>query len=152
MSTQRREIRFIPETKVCRREHRNRSQRKSCTGRARVLGMAFAVPFARHDRANANGGTAPPGILERVATISVYLGCRIVQLVLHYLRQGTPPPKACRGAETGTPAKDGSSLRHTPCPSGVASFHPISPQVPAGSSRWAERYDGKGNLYLQHAP
>jgi hypothetical protein len=25
------------------------------------------------------------------------------------------------------------------------------PRVPAGRRRWAERYDGKGNLYLQHA-
>jgi hypothetical protein len=25
------------------------------------------------------------------------------------------------------------------------------PRVPAGRRRWAERYDGKGNMYLQHA-
>jgi hypothetical protein len=25
------------------------------------------------------------------------------------------------------------------------------PWLPAGRRRWAERYDGKGNLYLQHA-
>ena len=35
--------------------------------------------------------------------------------------------------------------------SGSASSHPALPQAPTGVRRRAERYDGKGNLYLQHA-
>ncbi len=35
--------------------------------------------------------------------------------------------------------------------SGSASSHPALPQAPTGRRRRAERYDGKGNLYLQYA-
>ncbi len=150
MSTQRRE---------------DRSQRTSCMGRAGVLGIAFSAPIARHDRASASGGTAPPGIPVydtsdedlspgtpgRAATISLQSDNRIVQSVLQYLRLGSPPSRAGLGAETGTPASHGSSLPHIPHPSGLARLHPTLPQVPAGRRRRAERYDGKRNLYLQHA-
>ncbi len=160
-----------------RREYR--SQRTSCTGRAGGLGTAFGGPIARHDCANAGGGTAPPGIstyhpsdrhpspgalashpneedlslgtLARAATISLQLGYRIVQLVLQDLRHGSPPSGAGLGAETGTPANHGSPLPHIPNPPGLARLHRTLPRVPAGRRRWAERYDGKGNLYLQHA-
>jgi hypothetical protein len=154
MSTQRRE---------------NRWQRISCTGRARRLGATFLAPEARHGCAIASGGTAPPGFPARfhpsdknlspgaparLATNSLQSGYRIVQLVRFVqivgqdLRLGSPPFRAVRGAETGIPANHGSSLRHISPPSGLAPLHPTSPRVPAGRRRWAERYDGKGNLHL----
>jgi len=151
MSTQRRE---------------NRWQRTSCTGRAGVLGMAFAGPIARHARAAATVGTAPPslsasfhpsdedlspGAPEELATISLQSGNRIVQLVLQELRHGSPSFWAGPGEESGTPANHGPSLPHISSLSGLTSLHPTLPRVPAGRRRWAERYDGKGNLYLQHA-
>jgi len=113
--------------------------------------MAFADPIARHHCANASGGTAPPGFSARTATNSLQLGYRIVQLVLQELRHGTPPVWARSGGETGTLANHGSSLPHDPNPSGLALLHRTSPQFPAGRRRRAERYDGKGNMYLQHA-
>ena len=151
MSTQRREDRW---------------QRTSCTAsagasrahggvfsplRRRAPGQAIPSPFALYGCANASVGTAPPGFSARTATISLQSGYRIVQLVLQYLRRGTPPLGAGSGAETGTPANHGSSLPHIPDPSGLAPLHRTLPQVPAGRRHRAERYDGKGNLYLQHA-
>ena len=151
MSTQRRE---------------DRSQRTSCTERAGVFGEAVASPIARCHRANASGRTAPPGIdpadhsggdplplgiQRRLATNSLQPGNRTVMLVLQELRLGSPPFGAGLGAEIGTPAKHGSSLPHIPCPSGLAPLYRTLPRVPAGRRRRAERYDGKGNMYLQHA-
>ena len=151
MSTQRRE---------------NRWQRTSCTASAgasiapggrlsslgwRVSGQAFPSPLAQYGCVDATVGTAPPGLKARLATISLQSDHRIVQLVLHELRLGSPPSRASFGAETSTPANHGSSLPHIPIPSGLARLHQALPRVPAGRRRWAERYDGKGNLYLQHA-
>ena len=151
MSTQRREDRW---------------QRSSCTASAgasrasgdgfsslrwRAPGQAIPSPLARYGCADATVGTAPPGFKARTATISLQSDYRIVQLVLQELRHGTPPFWARCGAETGTPANHGSSLPHIPNPSGLASLHRTLPQFPAGRRHRAERYDGKGNLYLQHA-
>jgi hypothetical protein len=110
-----------------------------------------------------------PGVLEQLATNSLQLGygivqlaqfaqlccfVQIVQLVL-FVRSGlrfrVPPFGAGVGAASGSPANHGSSLRHIPFPPGLSRFHPALPRVPAGLCRWAERYDVKGNLYLQHA-
>jgi hypothetical protein len=166
MSTQRRE---------------NRWQRTSCTASARaskapgdsssslewgVSGQAIPSPLALFRSANATVGTAPPGFparfhpsdeglspgsLEQLATISLQSGYRIVQLVLQELRHGSLPPKASLGEETGTPANHGSSLPRISSLSRLPRLHRILVRVPAGGRRWAERYDGKGNMYLQHA-
>ena len=166
MSTQRRE---------------NRWQRTSCTASAGastapgdsfsslgwgVAGQASPFPLALRGCADATARTAQPGLpayfhpsdvnlsprsREDLATISLQSDHRIVQLVLQELRHGSPPSRASLGAETGTPANHGSSLPHIPIPSGHARLHRTLPRVPAGRRRWAERYDGKGNLYLQHA-
>ena len=150
MSTQRRE---------------NRWQRRSCTQceapgrrflpegvqRAGPPGEEIPGLIARHHRADASGGTAPPGFPAWLATNSLQSGYRIVQLVRQDLRLGSPPFGASRGAETGTSATHGSSLPHIPSPSGFERLHPTLPRVPAGRRRWAERYDGKRDLHLQHA-
>jgi hypothetical protein len=166
MSTQRRE---------------NRWQRTSCTASAGasrapgdsssslgwgVSGQAIPSPLARFGCADATVGTAPPGSparfhpsdkdlspesQEQLATISLQSDYRIVQLVLHVLRLGSPPFRASFGAETGTPANHGLSPRHIGSLSGLARLHPTLTRVPAGRRRWAERYDGKGNMHLQHA-
>jgi hypothetical protein len=133
MSTQRRE---------------NRWQRRSCTER---VGKVFPGSIARRSCTDVNGGTAPPGFSEWLATNSLQSGYRIVQLVLQDLRHGSPPFGAVPGAATGTPATHGVPPPHIPSPSGLAPLHPTLPRVPAGRRRWAERYDGKRNLYLQHA-
>jgi hypothetical protein len=136
MSTQRRE---------------NRWRRTSCTGRTDDVRKAFSGSIARRDFTDASGGTAPPDFPEWLATNSLQLGFRIVQLVPQDLRHGSPPFGAGSGAATGTPATHGIPLRHITFPSGSALLHPTLPRVPAGSRRWAERYDGKRNLYFQYA-
>jgi hypothetical protein len=153
----------------------NRWQRRSCTEcsapgrrflpsgvqRAGPPGEEISGLIARRDRADASGGTAPPshpgdkylspGFSAWLATNSLQSGYRIVQLVRQDLRLGSPPFGAGRGLETGTPATHGSSLPHIPSPSGFEQLHPTLPRVLAGRRRWAERYDGKRDLHLQHA-
>jgi hypothetical protein len=154
-----------------RRESRWRHQ--SCTegtGASRLESLAL---IASKVCASANDGTAPPRIAAGLATNSLHLGDRIAQLVqfvqfvLRILlvqlvqlaqfgsqqndRIGSPPPGAERQAVSGTPATRRSSLPHIPFPSGLARLHRTLPRVPAGRRRWAERYDGKGNMYLQYA-
>jgi hypothetical protein len=149
MSTQRRE---------------NRWQRTSCTEcgfldwrfvpdgeqRAGPHGESSPGPFARQDGAIANGGTAPPGyhppidmnlslgIPAWLATNSLHLDCRIVELVrlVCLARQdegrGSPPLGAGRCASAGTRR----FTEHSYCPPPTLpvspGFHPSLPQVPAG--------------------
>ena len=151
MSTQRRE---------------NRWRRTGCTRRIGLSENFFWGSKAQCGSVNASGGTAPPGIPacfhpsdenpslgapEWLATNSLHLGYRIVQLVLQDLRHSSPPFGTGLGGETGTPATHGASLPHISSPSCLTRLHPTLPQVPAAKCRWAERYDGKRNLYLQHA-
>jgi len=154
MSTQRRESRW-----------------QGCMGRAGVSGNPFLAPVARP--CNASGGTAPTYISSWLATNSLQLEYRIVQLVqLAWLvqlvvlvplvqlvqfalriaqdkRRGSPPLGGRKAV--CTPAIFAPSLSHIPLPSGLLRLHPSLPQDPAGRRRWAERYDGKRDLYLQHA-
>jgi len=126
MSTQRRDSRW---------------QRTSCTGRTEESGKAIPDSIERQYCKDANGGTAPPGISARLATKSLQMGYRSVQLVqfvqlvrfvLLDLRHGSPPFGAEPGGETGTPAIYGSSLPHIPSPSGLTCLHSTLPRVPAG--------------------
>ena len=66
-------------------------------------------------------------------------------------RRGSPPLRASRNAASGIPVSPRSSLPPIPFLSGLARLHLTLPHAPAGSSRRAERHDGKGNLYFVHA-
>jgi hypothetical protein len=144
MSTQRRDNRSTHAAKNCRWGPRYRWRRTGCTGRTEETGKAIPASNARKACADASGGTAPPGFPEWLATKSLQMGYRSVQLVQFVplarhvrfvqfdLRHGSPPFGAGPDAETGTPAFYGSSLPHIPLPSGLARFHPTLPRVPAG--------------------
>ena len=151
MSTQRRE---------------NRWQRTSCTGRAGVLGMAFAGPIAWHARAAATVGTAPPslsasfhpsdndpspGAPDWSATNSLQSEYSNLQLARQNIRRSSPPPGAGCGAAFDPLATHRSSFSRIPSHSGLVCLHPTLPRFPAGKRRWTERYDGKGNLHLLYA-
>jgi hypothetical protein len=168
MSTQRREDRSIPATKICRRGPRNRWQRTSCTGRARNQGDSTPGLSARLGSTQASGGTVPPRssacppidktlsleIKARLATNSLqsdYRIVKLVQIVRQDFRLGSPPFRVGFGRATGAPATHGSSPPHIPSPCIDARFHPTLPRVPAGRRRWTEGYDGKRDLYFQHA-
>jgi len=142
MSTQRRESRW---------------QRTSCMERARGWEQASPASIAGNAHAHANGGTAPPASPARLATNSLQSDLRIAMIArlvrqdIRHSSRSSSPPGTMRSATSGTPANLGSSLPLIPFPSGFASLHPTLPQAPAGRRRWAERYDGKRDLYLQHA-
>ena len=97
------------------------------------------------------------GIVRLVQFVQLVFLVQIVQLVqfVQFLRSGLRfcllPFGAGIGAVPGRPANHGSSLQHTPSPPGLSRLPLTLPCVPAGLRRWTERYDGKGNLYLQHA-
>jgi hypothetical protein len=153
MSTQRREIRW---------------RHIRCAGR---WGQTFLCPLAQRASAIASGGTAPPGFPAWFATNSLQSGFRIVQLdrlvqllfvqlvqlvqlvllVRLVLRHGSPPFGAVLARQPEDQRITVSPSRTSPSLPASRVFHPTLPWVPAGRRRWAERYDGKGNLYLQHA-
>ena len=91
---------------------------------------------------------------------SDHLFAHFFRPVEQHIRSGSPPlGDAARSAGAR------SSLPLTPTPSVLGSLHPSLPfrgsidsvlsrrtaHTPAGQCRWTERYDGKRNLYLQHA-
>jgi len=119
MSTQRRESRW----------------RTGCTESARDSGMIFSGVATRHTGADAISGTAPPVTSARLATNSLHLGYRIVELVqdvCQEVRPVSPPSGAGPGAATGTSAIHGSSPPHIPSPSDYAHIPLTLPRVPAG--------------------
>ena len=129
----------------------NRWQRTGSTKRAAVLEISFPAPVVRSVRALANGGTAPPLYGAWLATNSLQLDHRFLQLAGQEIRRGSPPPGPGHHTKYSYPATHGSSLRHIPFPSGSTRLHLTLSQDPTGNCRRAERYDGKRDLYLQHA-
>jgi hypothetical protein len=132
MSTQRRE---------------NRWQRTNCTKRAGAFGQIKSAPIAQKARAYATVGTAPPHTAARLATNSLQSDHRTSQLLGQDYHHGSPPSQA-GNRQTGnlqvTPSAHPFSFRLRAHPYRLAAF-------PGGLSLWTERYDGKRNLYLQHA-
>ncbi|MGA8088572.1 MAG: hypothetical protein WCA10_14785 [Terracidiphilus sp.] len=69
------------------------------------------------------------------------------------------------GSLSGSPPREGAGDRRLPVPQAThmssplhipdipvrARLHPTLPQAPAGLVCWAERHDGKRDLYFQHA-
>ena len=142
MSTQRRE---------------NRWQRISCTEYERLSRLGSLGLIAWFCRALATVGTAPPLIWAWLATNSLQSDHHMVSLVglvVHDFRRSfrcLPSQRVGRSDRSGTPATHTVSPPFTPTPSGFAYLHLTLPRVPAGLSRWTERYDGKRDLHLQHA-
>ena|ERR1019366_2512847 len=135
MSTQRRESRW---------------QRNSDTGSAKVSGLCLAR-IAQNGCARANGGTAPPQIAAGLATNSLQSDYRTLRFVPQDEHRGSPPPGAERRAFPCIQTTHGLSLPHAPLPSGLLRLHPTLPRVLTACACQAERYDGKRNMYLQHA-
>jgi hypothetical protein len=150
----------------------SRSQRNNSTEREEMMEQKGSAFRARFGSATANGVTAPlmsiiwlawawllesgakasRGALDRVATNSLLSDHRFRTLVRLDSRCGSPPSSAAgRGRLQAAPAKHWSSTLHTPKLPSRTRLHLSLPHAPTGESRWAERYDGKGNLHIQHA-
>jgi hypothetical protein len=142
MSTQRRESSSTLATKTRCRGSRDYWQRTDCTDREGADGLVSLAPVTRNDLAYASAITARPFPTAVLATISLQKDPGFIRHVCH----DSPP--------LGTPRR-GQAYRYSLSPisilSGPVRFHLASPQAPAGNHRWAERYDGKGNLHFKHA-
>jgi hypothetical protein len=138
MSTQRRE---------------DRTQRNS-TENAKGLGHLWLIFSALLARAAATVGTAPleealglpKAWLATKSLQSDYLFAQLATFVEQDIRRGSPPI-----GTTNASADFRSSFPLAPLPSVLATVHPSLPNHPAGKCRWTERYDGKRDLYFQHA-
>ena len=80
-------------------------------------------------------GSAPPGAFPRADYCS---------------HRGSRPGADVRGPSTERGAHR-SSLRKLSLLPVRTHLHPTLPIAPAGKDRWAERHDGKRDLYFQHA-
>jgi hypothetical protein len=133
----------------------NRMRKIVCMERAGGFELSLSSVTARHDHAHASGGTAPAGFSpEWLATNSLqtdYRNTQLVRLVRQNIRRGSPPPGAGRSSAAVTLRSFGSSLSHIPSLPGSARLPLSLPRVPVANSSRTERYDGKGNMYLQHA-
>jgi hypothetical protein len=151
MSTQKREDPSTPAATTGRRGAW-RWQHLSRTERARV---------ARHVCAAAEGQTAPLlsilwSALAWLATKFLQPDRPIRQLARPRLsaeHRGSPPPLVRSRVSLTKQASPRSSIPHIPDPSGLVRFHPPLPQFRTArrGGRRTERYDGKRDMYFQHA-
>ena len=128
----------------------SRWRKTGCMDGSRSLELSSSASSARFYHAHASGGTAP----EWLATNSLqsdYRSTQLVGLVPSNIRRGSPPPGAGSHAAARRLKSQGSSLLHIPFPSGFARLLPSLPRVPIAKGYGTERYDGKRDLYLQHA-
>jgi len=146
MSTQRRDGRSAPTTEAGRRGMRHGSRLARCkhlANQANRSKLANAVLPAWVFPASASGqmsAMAAPSTLQQDIR---------KQQPVRSLCPGSPP---LRQAAAHGPFFD-RLIGYPPLPSPavLARVHPTLPHVPAASGCRTERYDGKGNLYLQHA-
>jgi hypothetical protein len=142
MSTQRRESGSTQVTRTRRRGSRYHWQRTDCTDREGADGLVSLAPVTRNSRAFASVLTARPFTTAVLATKSLQKDPGFLKLV----RYDSPPQWTNRR---------GQAYRYSLWPisilSGSMRFHLALPQAPAGDHRWAERYDGQGNLHFKHA-
>ena len=165
MSTQRRASLSTPSTKTYRWESRGGLRPTGCMegegslelASPGLLGSALLVSAfsAQIDHADAGGGRAPRGLRRALTSTnslqSDYRNTRPVRLVSLNIRPVSPPARAGQGAAAATLKFFGSSFPPIPSSSGFARLHPSLPRVPAALRRRSERYDGKRDMYFQHA-
>jgi hypothetical protein len=170
MSTQRREDRAAPTTKIRWQGRRSDMRLASCADRAGSSENEFPTSLARSFPANAARRTAPPvtpaldpdpqpahqgcvagppGMAATNSLRSDHPNQQHAWPVQLDIRFGSPPlwqPAArrpLRQLPSGAPP--------IPFPAVSARLHPTLPRVPAARSCWTERYDGKRDLHFKHA-
>jgi hypothetical protein len=88
----------------------------------------------------------------RVATKSLYSDYCLEKFAELESLSETPPREGTGGRRLSvSQATHRPSLPHIPFLPVRTRLRPTLPQAPAGEVRWAERHDGKRDLYFQHA-
>jgi hypothetical protein len=171
MSTQRREDRGAPTTKIRWQERRSRLRLAICADRAGSLGNEFPTSPARSFPASVARRTAPPvdtvpypnpqeaqqqswvaGFPGMAATNSLRSDHPTQQHawpVQLNIRFGSPPLRQAAARRPLCSLPSGVPPIHFPAVS--ARLHPTLPRVPAAKRCWTERYDGKRDLHFKHA-
>jgi hypothetical protein len=131
-----------------------RWQHMKCAVPDEAEGPVSPTPGTRFDNACANNEMTRPNASAWLVANSLQKDHRAVRLVSNDAAcssRGTrlARPPRCRPVRQSPPA--GSSLPPISFLTGSARLHLTLPQAPAGERRWAERQDGKGNLYFKHA-
>ncbi|MBS1801763.1 MAG: hypothetical protein JST28_00270 [Acidobacteria bacterium] len=141
MSTQRRASRIISAITLIRAEFR-----RLTAPLMSIIWLAWGW-FVAGDEAS-HGGEA-----NRKATNSLLSDHDHETLAASSNRSGSAPPgRLSAGPPPGLRVSHRSSLRFVPNLLPVrAHLHSTLPIAPAGEVRWAERHDGKRDLYFQHA-
>ena len=144
MSTQRRASRMIPAINTDRAEFR-----RLTAPLMSIIWLAWAWLCASDKKSQS--------LTDRKATNSLLSDRQNETLALHKNGSASAPPGPQTG-RIGSSSPSGlrvslrSSLRHVPNLLPVrAHLHSTLPIAPAGIVRWAERHDGKRDLYFQHA-
>jgi hypothetical protein len=88
-------------------------------------------------------------IADRVATRSLYSDHRFGPLAGPENLASSPP--RCGAGDRRLSVPNRCFPLHTPILPVRSHLRPTLPQAPAGEVRWAERHDGKRDLYFQHA-
>ena len=141
MSTQRRASRMIPAINTDRAE-----SRRLTAPLMSIIWLAWAWLRACDEASRA-------AVTDRKATNSLLSDRLNETLALHSDGSGSAPPgRAHYSFPSCLRVSHRSSLRYVPNLLPVrAHLHTTLPIAPAGEVRWAERHDGKRDLYFQHA-
>jgi len=107
----------------------------------------------RGPRSRACDETSQTAVAERKATNSLLPDHQDETLAGSSNCSGSAPPgRVSAGPPLGVLGSHRSSQRHVPNPLPVRAHRSTTlPIAPAGEVRWAERHDGKRDLYFQHA-
>jgi hypothetical protein len=141
MSTQRRASRKISAINIDRLEIR------------RLTAPLMSIIWLTWAWLCAGDETSHTAITDRKATNSLLSDRQNETLATQDNASGSAPPGRIGSVfPSGLRVSHRSSLRYVPNLLPVrAHLHPALPIAPAGEFRWAERHDGKRDLYFQHA-
>lgn len=140
MSTQRRASRMHPAIATDRREFR------------RLTAPLMSIILLAWAWLCAGDETSQTPITVRKATNSLLSDRQNETLAPHDHGSGSAPPGPARRSPSRLRVSHRSSLRYVPNLLPIrAHLHSTLPIAPAGEVRWAERHDGKRDLYFQHA-
>ena len=152
MSTQRREVRSSLAMKIGRIAARFGLRLFRGKGRANGLEASFCCLPAQSLASDIASRTAPPDGPECAATSPLQMDHtdqQPVRLVLQDIRRGSPSLAQAVARIPLGHRSPGSPPIHFPVES--SRFHRALPCAPSAECSRTERYDGKRDLYFQHA-